>query len=126
MTLLHHDHLAAASRPAYWQGFLFRRREFIAGIARRTGPEDHAVLAALAAAERRRAQITTDELAAWVADWQHDLATWPARLEQLPRRSGLANALVRLGLSGDTIISADFDRPSRRWDWLSTFPGGTD
>lgn len=120
MTLLHHGDMATASRAVYWKEFLSRRREFIAGIAGRTRSDDHTVLAAVAAAECRRAQITTDELAGWVADWRHDLDTWPARLERLPRHLTLANALVRLGLSKGTVVSADFDRPPRRRDEQDT------
>ena len=62
------------------------------------------------------AQITPTELAAWFADWQHDLKSWSVRLRRLPRYPNLAEALVRLDLDGGSTVSADFDRPPRRQD----------
>jgi hypothetical protein len=109
MNLLHRDDLEVATSPAYWEEFLARRKEFIGGIAERTAPEDHVVLAALASAERRRAGILPTELAAYVADWLRDLETWREAVARLPRGLPFGEVASHLHLSEHVAVSPGFD-----------------
>jgi hypothetical protein len=106
MSLLHRADLTEAERPGYWTEFLARRKAFIGGIAGRTRAEDSAVLAALAAAERRRAGISTAELAEYVVAWGRDRTAWHEALAEVPRGLELAAALRLLGLAEGARLSA--------------------
>jgi ribosomal protein S18 acetylase RimI-like enzyme len=114
MTLLHEDDLGTGTLPEYWEEFLPHRQAFIGGIAARTRRDDHAVLAALAAAERRRSSLSPVELSAYVTDWQRDMVTWRDGVARLPRGLPFAEAIGRLGLTRQASISPGFDRPSGR------------
>jgi hypothetical protein len=113
MSLLHREGLGAGVHPDYWEDFLPRRKAFIGGIAERTRRDDRAVLAALAAAERRRAGLSPVELSAYVADWQRDLVTWLDSVAGLPRGLPFTEALRRLGLSSRAWVSTDFESRQR-------------
>jgi ribosomal protein S18 acetylase RimI-like enzyme len=112
MSLLHRADLGEAERPDYWHEFLSRRKAFIGGIAGRTRAEDLPVLAALAAAERRRASISTAELAEYVTAWRQDRLTWREGLVDLPRGLAFTSALRQLGLAQGAHVSASFDGPA--------------
>jgi hypothetical protein len=109
MSLLHRDNLEAAEQPGYWEEFLPRRKAFIGGIAERTRHDDYAVLAALAAAERRRAGISPVELSGYVADWQRDMHTWRESVAGLPRGLTFNEVLRQLGLTGAALVSPGFE-----------------
>jgi hypothetical protein len=109
MNLLHRDALEVATRPEYWEEFLPRRKAFIGGIAERTAPEDHVVLAALASAERRRAGISPSELAAYVADWLSDLVTWREAVARLPRGLAFGEVASHLHLGEHMAVSPGFE-----------------
>lgn len=109
MNLLHRDALDVATRPEYWEEFLPRRKAFIGGIAERTAPEDEVVLAALASAERRRADISPAELAEYVSDWLRDLVTWQEAVARLPRGLPFSDVAGRLHLGEHVTFSPGFD-----------------
>ncbi len=113
MAALHVGGLAAAAEAGYWEEFLVRRKEFISGIAgrieeRRTERRRTDILAALDAAEDRRAQISGIELAGYVADWRADLECWQQRLAKLTRPVPFGEILKKLKLDRAT-VSPNFD-----------------
>lgn len=81
----------------YWRTVLDRRRRFIETIVERLSVDDHqasvAALAALRAAERRRAEIDPAACASFVRRWQRDLASWRERLHSVRRDESL-NAVL--------------------------------
>lgn len=111
MSAMHQGDLGAALRPDFWAAYLPRRKDFIGGIARRTRGDDHAVLAALAAAERRRAAISPAELVAYVADWRRDLDGWQDGLARMSRGLPFRAVLRALALADGAVVSAGFDGP---------------
>ncbi|GIJ50716.1 hypothetical protein Val02_76020 [Virgisporangium aliadipatigenens] len=93
----------------YWAGALERRRLFIAHVEKRirrtdlTGDDKARILAALAAAERRRQRIKPEDCDDFLTAWLQDREQWSARFAELEPESSLLAALKRLGLNDHAI-----------------------
>lgn len=99
--------LDAAGAEHWWRDALRRRRAEIARTAAVIERSDGAVgpagvLAALAAAERRRAGIPASALAAYVRTWRADRRRWAARIDDLRGAGSPRQALQRIGLLSHT------------------------
>lgn len=110
MGLLHeHSPVSAALEDRYWRAFLVRRRRFIARSAEqlagsRETAEQSAAMAALRAAEVRRAAITPAACSAYLRTWRADQARWALGVDSLNRLANFAAAARFLDLS-DRLVS---------------------
>lgn len=84
--------LFEAADEQFWRYYLWRRRAFIADIAKRlaalpdTG-DNRAVqaLMALGASKDKLATFAPSDFVTYVNDWRHDVDTWSSTLESLPQ-----------------------------------------
>ncbi len=96
------------TNPDYWQAFLLRRSAFIARAADQIADQVHkpvhaAALFALAAAQRRRSQITPAWCVNYVRTWRIDAQAWVDRIETLATVDRFSSATDYLDLSGDLV-----------------------
>lgn len=105
-----HRHLPVVqlTDPDYWQDFLLRRKAFIARATDRIAsqaqqPVHPAALFALAAAERRRSQITPAWCVSYLQTWWRDAQAWVARIGALSLVDQFSSATDYLDLSGDLV-----------------------
>jgi hypothetical protein len=94
--------------PDYWQAFLLRRGAFIARAADQIAaqppkPGHAAALFALAAAERRRSQITPAWCVNYVQMWRVDAQAWAHRIGALTTVDRFCSATDFLDLSGNIV-----------------------
>jgi hypothetical protein len=112
-TLRHLDLTDADANVGYWLEFLQSRRAFIATVARKLeaqagpGPATSRALAALAAAERSRANIQAAELEDYLRRWRDDLADWRELRTRFAQCLTLDDGLARLGLTSRAISIGD-------------------
>jgi hypothetical protein len=109
---LHTAPLRPAPGRDYWAAFLDARAAFLADTyeaCAAAAPRAEAVgrtLRAVRIAELTLAQITPDEMVAYVEAWIDDLATWQRVVEDLPDPDDLDAALRHLNLTSTTVTSA--------------------
>ncbi|MDT0187494.1 hypothetical protein Q9S36_45635 [Microbacterium sp. ARD31] len=98
MSSLHQGCLDLATKDDFWTRFIEERGTFLRGIRQRSDQADTRVIAAMAAAERRLAEITVPELIAYVRAWNTDRAAWQSALSALPSVPDVGAAVSHLGL----------------------------
>ncbi len=107
--LLHrHLPLVQLTDPDYWRTFLLRRREFIGRAADRITaqaqqPVHAAAQFALAAAERRRSEVTPTWCVSYLQTWRIDAHVWAERIGALNRVDRFSSATAFLNLSGSLV-----------------------
>ncbi|MGQ0718427.1 MAG: hypothetical protein ACT4NP_14170 [Pseudonocardiales bacterium] len=100
--------LVQLTDPDYWQAFLLRRKAFIARAADRIAAQNQqpvhaAALVALAAAERRRSQVTPAWCGSYLQTWRIDAQAWVERIGDLSTVDQFSSATDYLDLSGDLV-----------------------
>jgi hypothetical protein len=98
----------APTHTDYWRDFLEARRVFIADAADRLAAHMESgstrdAIAALGAAEERRARITPEYCSWYVQRWRADLTIWATGLSTLRRFDSVGPAADHLGLHASLI-----------------------
>jgi acetyltransferase-like isoleucine patch superfamily enzyme len=114
VNLLHERRPLSDATAGYWEECLVRRKHFIAGIRAGLNGAD-AAATALAAAEKRRGEISGIAFEDYVDRWRRDAKSWRTRLATLPAAGSVPAAAEFLGLGrGSLLTSAGLQRAASR------------
>lgn len=105
VNLLHDGRPLSDATADYWEECLIRRKHFIAGIMAELDGAG-AMATALAAAEKRRGEISAMTYEEYVGSWRRDVATWRARMATLPALRSLPAAADYLRLGRSSVLTS--------------------
>jgi hypothetical protein len=110
--LLHQGAGAAQATQDYWAKFLAARQEFLEAIIVRSvalqGQLQNKIFDAVSAAQKSLTEIQPELCERYITLWLKDRRRWLRRLDAIPRRLPMENALRRLNLSAADNIHAQW------------------